>query len=155
MRGGEENAVVQRGAEFKIGLGRSVVDGVALCAHLLFVIGPVPGLQFLARVIFFKRGLQLGGFFFHILDGDRSQRVQEFTDRGGRLSGALICHQGSVIWVAEQFGTLRAQERNLRHYLAGIVLATVGAARDRKSTRLNSSHVAISYAVFCLKKKNT
>src|SRR5207253_9051999 len=27
-------------------------------------------------------------------------------------------------------------------------------ARDRKSTRLNSSHVAISYAVFCLKKKN-
>src|SRR5439155_23892674 len=28
-----------------------------------------------------------------------------------------------------------------------------GAGRDRKSTRLNSSHVAISYAVFCLKKK--
>src|SRR5690606_40911244 len=29
------------------------------------------------------------------------------------------------------------------------------AALDRKSTRLNSSHVKISYAVFCLKKKNT
>src|SRR5439155_26612787 len=28
-----------------------------------------------------------------------------------------------------------------------------GRAEDRKSTRLNSSHVAISYAVFCLKKK--
>src|SRR2546427_3035555 len=28
------------------------------------------------------------------------------------------------------------------------------AARDRKSTRLNSSHSQISYAVFCLKKKN-
>src|SRR2546422_5398036 len=28
-------------------------------------------------------------------------------------------------------------------------------ARDRKSTRLNSSHGYISYAVFCLKKKNT
>src|SRR5690625_3349379 len=28
-----------------------------------------------------------------------------------------------------------------------------GRAADRKSTRLNSSHVAISYAVFCLKKK--
>src|SRR5438067_5628857 len=27
------------------------------------------------------------------------------------------------------------------------------AAKDRKSTRLNSSHVSISYAVFCLKKK--
>src|SRR5690625_5952019 len=30
-----------------------------------------------------------------------------------------------------------------------------GGAEDRKSTRLNSSHVAISYAVFCLKKKET
>src|SRR5437762_10541283 len=29
-----------------------------------------------------------------------------------------------------------------------------GTARDRKSTRLNSSHRCISYAVFCLKKKN-
>src|SRR3989442_3126863 len=29
------------------------------------------------------------------------------------------------------------------------------AALDRKSTRLNSSHVRISYAVFCLKKKKT
>src|SRR5438874_3447042 len=30
-----------------------------------------------------------------------------------------------------------------------------GGGLDRKSTRLNSSHVEISYAVFCLKKKNT
>src|SRR5438874_6605140 len=33
------------------------------------------------------------------------------------------------------------------------VSIAVCAARDRKSTRLNSSHVEISYAVFCLKKK--
>src|SRR5262245_65037308 len=31
--------------------------------------------------------------------------------------------------------------------------ASPGSARDRKSTRLNSSHLGISYAVFCLKKK--
>src|SRR2546430_11463453 len=31
----------------------------------------------------------------------------------------------------------------------------VGAAIDRKSTRLNSSHSQISYAVFCLKKKTS
>src|SRR2546430_4552465 len=31
----------------------------------------------------------------------------------------------------------------------------VHVAEDRKSTRLNSSHSQISYAVFCLKKKNT
>src|SRR5271169_6998160 len=30
-----------------------------------------------------------------------------------------------------------------------------GSTADRKSTRLNSSHGSISYAVFCLKKKNT
>src|SRR5690625_6512796 len=32
-------------------------------------------------------------------------------------------------------------------------LSTIQQGEDRKSTRLNSSHVAISYAVFCLKKK--
>src|SRR5690625_5381066 len=36
-----------------------------------------------------------------------------------------------------------------KHFIA-VVLWRAG---DRKSTRLNSSHVAISYAVFCLKKK--
>src|SRR5256885_11899765 len=34
------------------------------------------------------------------------------------------------------------------------VEADVGEEEDRKSTRLNSSHLVISYAVFCLKKKN-
>src|SRR5437868_9915909 len=38
--------------------------------------------------------------------------------------------------------------------LAGHAEASaIGALQDRKSTRLNSSHVSISYAVFCLKKK--
>src|SRR5205807_10006709 len=32
--------------------------------------------------------------------------------------------------------------------------STLSPSRDRKSTRLNSSHLVISYAVFCLKKKN-
>src|SRR5690625_5513086 len=35
-----------------------------------------------------------------------------------------------------------------------IIFIDTSSTRDRKSTRLNSSHVAISYAVFCLKKKN-
>src|SRR3712207_7607434 len=40
---------------------------------------------------------------------------------------------------------------------AGVVAGSgvqVTATEDRKSTRLNSSHANISYAVFCLKKKN-
>src|SRR2546426_3811147 len=40
---------------------------------------------------------------------------------------------------------------NLRFRDAGD--RTRGGAQDRKSTRLNSSHLVISYAVFCLKKK--
>src|SRR3712207_8397867 len=38
--------------------------------------------------------------------------------------------------------------------LAGTEREDVHPPRDRKSTRLNSSHANISYAVFCLKKKN-
>src|SRR5438045_5339444 len=34
----------------------------------------------------------------------------------------------------------------------GMAFRPVGERRDRKSTRLNSSHLGISYAVFCLKK---
>src|SRR6266487_2904650 len=42
------------------------------------------------------------------------------------------------------------------YVLPGLVPATYDlAVRDRKSTRLNSSHPSISYAVFCLKKKKT
>src|SRR5438477_7337298 len=37
---------------------------------------------------------------------------------------------------------------------AGVVEQRDGHPLDRKSTRLNSSHMSISYAVFCLKKKN-
>src|SRR5438034_11845884 len=35
----------------------------------------------------------------------------------------------------------------------GLNLENIGHKEDRKSTRLNSSHTVISYAVFCLKKK--
>src|SRR5438067_8382396 len=42
-------------------------------------------------------------------------------------------------------------QKTLQHRLS---LDAIAAATDRKSTRLNSSHVSISYAVFCLKKKN-
>src|SRR5947209_14092239 len=36
---------------------------------------------------------------------------------------------------------------------AGAIFIKTGRGQDRKSTRLNSSHANISYAVFCLKKK--
>src|SRR5690625_5635252 len=45
--------------------------------------------------------------------------------------------------------TLGDRSKNVRPTIVHI------EGEDRKSTRLNSSHVAISYAVFCLKKKKT
>src|SRR5690349_23540663 len=58
-------------------------------------------------------------------------------------------------------GIVRAEARSaaVRTAVSCVVLATVVVRlepfhrTDRKSTRLNSSHVEISYAVFCLKKK--
>src|SRR5438034_6031326 len=54
------------------------------------------------------------------------------------------------------FGSCRQSQQRLPHVSAAgfpddRVQRTVGG--DRKSTRLNSSHTVISYAVFCLKKK--
>src|SRR5690242_20973093 len=60
---------------------------------------------------------------------------------------------------------LDALQRRRDHPVDGVAAASAGAhdldprpavlaiALDRKSTRLNSSHMSISYAVFCLKKK--
>src|SRR5690348_17364197 len=54
----------------------------------------------------------------------------------------------------------RQHEDRQRHLVAGAAvtdrldLAAIEPGQDRKSTRLNSSHPSISYAVFCLKKKN-
>src|SRR5690625_6646716 len=53
----------------------------------------------------------------------------------------LISHSPSIV-----MPTIRSR--------CQIHLLPLPSAEDRKSTRLNSSHVAISYAVFCLKKKN-
>src|SRR5207244_5248246 len=45
---------------------------------------------------------------------------------------------------------------NLEHpmLMKSLIAVSLAAAEDRKSTRLNSSHQIISYAVFCLKKKS-
>src|SRR3989442_6976286 len=52
-------------------------------------------------------------------------------------------------------GVFALQLHGLEHYWPACLMHAASAdEKDRKSTRLNSSHVRISYAVFCLKKKN-
>src|SRR5690625_386500 len=55
-------------------------------------------------------------------------------------------------WCPQCLQELRSTEQLANDpELQGINILTLASPGDRKSTRLNSSHVAISYAVFCLK----
>src|SRR2546430_10682531 len=69
----------------------------------------------------------------------RRQRPAPTTGRARRIVNVLFLFVASIIIVDTLVG-----DRGLLAML-----------RDRKSTRLNSSHSQISYAVFCLKKKKT
>src|SRR5438067_7763697 len=61
----------------------------------------------------------------------------------------LSLHDALPIWRREAADGVAA----IADALESAIAAQRPGARDRKSTRLNSSHVSISYAVFCLKKK--
>src|SRR5690606_3627625 len=65
--------------------------------------------------------------------------------QGGVELGAAVAAQRAEHVAGQALGVHAHQ-----HVLA---VADVATHQDRKSTRLNSSHVKISYAVFCLKKK--
>src|SRR5690625_6096336 len=86
------------------------------------------------------------------------------TIRPGNLNGQKL----DIVSAFESYGKYLSEEIGkgemdhvLRHACPGAgacggmytANTMASAIEDRKSTRLNSSHVAISYAVFCLKKK--
>src|SRR3712207_8320576 len=74
-----------------------------------------------------------------------------FRSRGRQDGGARIDQLDNGPAVHQPLPTARpAGPRPYRHRGGGLLRS---AAKDRKSTRLNSSHANISYAVFCLKKK--
>src|SRR3712207_6860403 len=60
---------------------------------------------------------------------------------------------GAIVTVHGPAGFFFSNPNGGWEFLAFWILALVTQALDRKSTRLNSSHANISYAVFCLKKK--
>src|SRR3989442_7031866 len=63
-------------------------------------------------------------------------------------------HERFAEYEAREYAVLKTLGLSGRH-LAGFVLGeALVISLDRKSTRLNSSHVRISYAVFCLNKKS-
>src|SRR5438445_4603875 len=86
-------------------------------------------------------------FFFQAEDGIRDIGVTGVQT----CALPIFCLRVRLFWQAsfQTFG--RPPEINHPHI--GPKLRIKGTLRDRKSTRLNSSHANISYAVFCLKKK--
>src|SRR3712207_7001669 len=74
----------------------------------------------------------------------RSKLVRSSFERSERVKGDPL---------ATRLVVAHRPRGALRQAVGGRSVAT-STSRDRKSTRLNSSHANISYAVFCLKKKH-
>src|SRR2546430_11366693 len=76
-----------------------------------------------------------------------------FNDTATTEIYTLSLHDALPIWQRElhRHRELAARAREL----PVVIVRAVRTRADRKSTRLNSSHSQISYAVFCLKKKKT
>src|SRR3712207_8526406 len=73
-----------------------------------------------------------------------------------RCRGDYVCgHNAPLRPLVESFWQQRPTGRKLLdgRWLSNARPVSLGVPVDRKSTRLNSSHANISYAVFCLKKK--
>src|SRR5947208_9741151 len=87
----------------------------------------------------------------HSFPTRRSSDLQH-CPAGGAMDALRVGHAGATKFLDDQthMSSLRiacARLNAIRH------TPPVGKGIDRKSTRLNSSHQIISYAVFCLKKK--
>src|SRR6478735_11965026 len=90
-------------------------------------------------IYFFCRFLFASFFFFFF-----------FNDTATTEIYTLSLHDALPIDGSEELALPKAIQRHpIRDVYEHVVLVAV----DRKSTRLNSSHLVISYAVFCLKKK--
>src|SRR5690625_6802193 len=82
-------------------------------------------------------------FLFLLFRRPPSPTLFTYTTLFRSPSGTLVC------WTRQGLGP----NESIRCHQSRSRAGSVSNLGDRKSTRLNSSHVAISYAVFCLKKK--
>src|SRR2546430_12627677 len=91
------------------------------------------------------------GFEYQMLDDDRHVDGKIPSHRAGALYELVAPNAGKRLRPVGQWNESKTVFRGNHgeHWLNGAKLLEL----DRKSTRLNSSHSQISYAVFCLKKK--
>src|SRR5690606_41898661 len=92
------------------------------------------------------------GTFLARLETASEDLARSFQDRTSGLSESLMTSGEAVASLLES--RIAAIDERSESFLDRVDSSTGAVtAADRKSTRLNSSHVKISYAVFCLKKK--
>src|SRR5205814_10516360 len=105
-------------------------------------------------VLLFRIRTRLNPTLFPYTTLFRSERNDDELDGRGTGDAARVARRG--------ISARRALRRRFGPCAAGRVAGaappgarsrSMGSPPDRKSTRLNSSHLGISYAVFCLKKK--
>src|SRR6266571_3355869 len=72
-------------------------------------------------------------------------------DAAPGVDEVVVVMPANLVGEAERI--LAGRYGKLSHVIAGGADRPGSTGQDRKSTRLNSSHMSISYAVFCLKKK--
>src|SRR5690349_23952340 len=96
--------------------------------------------------------MSLHHFFFLLIRRPPRSTLFPYTTlfrSGVEPNGARVPWNVPAIWVASNDSILTWTAGSPAAHCMGVGFCL----RDRKSTRLNSSHVEISYAVFCLKKK--
>src|SRR5690625_3947944 len=112
---------------------------------------------------FTMEAVEIYGSRFESRENDYTYTLIEgaYLESRGRYTNKWfgVTKEHDVAWKLNngylQAHTLNEEGMRLNYTGTGISTYIRGSNEDRKSTRLNSSHVAISYAVFCLKKKNT
>src|SRR5438270_7560298 len=96
--------------------------------------------------------MYVSAFFFLMLRRPPRSTLFPYTTLFRSVDPGRVCRRGvrrlrRLAAVDQQVGAADDADR------PAVVVHHQRPARDRKSTRLNSSHSQISYAVFCLKKK--
>src|SRR5258708_32857096 len=120
-----------------------VQDAVAVAIYL--------GGRQVADIAVLVESLRIAGISIWDWNGNRAPvRRDEASQSVGVIARAEVVKPGfRVPFFAGKFVMIIEVVDELEFSAPGIIV------RDRKSTRLNSSHQIISYAVFCLKKKKT
>src|SRR5690606_21672331 len=92
--------------------------------------------------------------FHGLVDGDGELRCD--LDRrwiAAKFRGTALDQRDALFHLVQGTPAAKPALAVFRDTLKRFKIVAADIERDRKSTRLNSSHVKISYAVFCLKKK--